>query len=110
MLARMVDVCIRIIKKAPPEDNFGDDVGMTVLSYAAAGGLVKVVKALKKRAEAKIIDINALCDVHGDTALHYAVGYADSVTVHHPHLANDAAIGRVKPPSNVPHREVMFQL
>ncbi|KAK4905318.1 Nuclear factor NF-kappa-B p105 subunit, partial [Elasticomyces elasticus] len=79
----MVNVCIRMIKKARPD-------GMTVLSYAAAGGLVKVVKALKERAEAKIIDINALCDVHGDTALHYAVGYADSVTVHYPHLANDA--------------------
>ncbi|KAK5712183.1 hypothetical protein LTR17_018049 [Elasticomyces elasticus] len=88
--ARMVDVCIRMIKNAPPEDNFGDDDGMTVLSYAAAGGLVKVVKALKKRAEAKIIDINAPCKVHGYTALHYAVVYADSVTVRHPHLANDA--------------------
>ncbi|KAK3612853.1 hypothetical protein LTR22_028422 [Elasticomyces elasticus] len=74
-LYRMVDICIYIIEKAPHEENFGDILGLTALTLAAEVGLAKVVKALKKKAEDGIIDINAVCKENHMTALQYAVQY-----------------------------------
>ncbi|KAK4904781.1 Target of rapamycin complex 2 subunit avo2, partial [Elasticomyces elasticus] len=72
---RMVDVCIYMIKQASHEEKFEDRHGVTALPLAAVAGLAEVVKALKKKAEDGIIDINAACEDNKMTALHYAVQY-----------------------------------
>ncbi|KAK5697812.1 Ankyrin repeat domain-containing protein 44 [Elasticomyces elasticus] len=72
---RMVDVCIYMIKQASHEEKFEDRHGVTALPLAAVAGLAEVVKALKKKAEDGVIDINAACEDNKMTALHYAVQY-----------------------------------